>query len=114
MGAPRLLSIVALSMRAEAEPTPSSIRLGQASCVLRRPGGSKPTPASGRSTTAAIHPQSGAMRHSRARLFAARQIAWIIEIIHHVVDAKPLQHGAITPSLAYDVIIGICDAAPEE
>jgi hypothetical protein len=26
--------------------------------------------------------------------------SWIVEIIHHVVDAKLLQHGAITRSLA--------------
>ncbi len=48
LGATKLLSIVALSVRAEAEPTPWSIRLGQASCVRCRRGWTKPTLARGR------------------------------------------------------------------
>src|ERR1700692_300088 len=33
-------------------------------------------------------------------------LSWIIEIIHHAVAAKLLQHSAITPSLTYVAIIG--------
>src|ERR1700692_4322624 len=36
-----------------------------------------------------------------------RAFSWIIEIVHHAVDAKLLQHSAITLWLTYGAIIGI-------